>query len=285
MTLTDDVSTLELAATHELRRLGWTRHELVQGVSHGEILRVRQGWYALPATPTPALEAARVGGRLTCVSAARMLGLAAPRTTALHVAVLPRASRLRDRRDHRIRLRQSAAVVVHWRDDAVGSRLVRPVIDSLLDMSYCQPAEMTVAAADSAIHAGILELDEWLLRTKALPAGLRSVVRQVDARSESIIESVTRVRLRALGLEPGIQVRIPGVGRVDLLLGRRLVIELDGMAFHSDRERFEADRARDARASIRGYRVLRFSYRQVMTRWSQVRAAVLAAVARGDHLS
>jgi hypothetical protein len=29
--------------------------------------------------------------------------------------------------------------------------------------------------------------------------------------------------------------------------------------------------------------VLRFSYRQVMERWEEVEAAILAAVIRGDH--
>ena len=68
------------------------------------------------------------------------------------------------------------------------------------------------------------------------------------------------------------------------MIGKCLVSELDGYAYHSDPETFEADRRRDARLSALGYRVLRFSYKQVMHRWSEVRAAVVAAIARGDHL-
>lgn len=93
-----------------------------------------------------------------------------------------------------------------------------------------------------------------------------------------------RVRLQGLGIEPRLQVRIPGVGRVDLLIGTRLVVEVDGRAYHSDPQDFERDRTRDARLSIRGYRVLRFSYQQVMSRWGEVKGAILAALARGDHL-
>ncbi len=45
----------------------------------------------------------------------------------------------------------------------------------------------------------------------------------------------------------------------------------------------ESDRRRDAIASALGYRVLRFSYWQVVERWAEVEAAVWAAVSRGDH--
>jgi very-short-patch-repair endonuclease len=88
-----------------------------------------------------------------------------------------------------------------------------------------------------------------------------------------------------LGIEPRLQVRISGVGRVDMVIGDRLVLEIDGYAYHSDKERFEADRRRDARLSARGYRVLRFSYDQIFNHWSEVKSAILAAIARGDHLA
>jgi very-short-patch-repair endonuclease len=71
---------------------------------------------------------------------------------------------------------------------------------------------------------------------------------------------------------------------VDFVIGERLVIEVDGAEYHTDPVRFEADRRRDALLSARGYRVLRFSYRLVIDDWPTVETAVLAAVARGDHL-
>ncbi len=79
------------------------------------------------------------------------------------------------------------------------------------------------------------------------------------------------------------QVHIPGVGRVDFLIGTRLVVEVDGFSYHSNPAQFEADRRRDALLSQLGYRVLRFSYLQVMESWKDVETAVLAAVFRGDH--
>jgi very-short-patch-repair endonuclease len=73
-----------------------------------------------------------------------------------------------------------------------------------------------------------------------------------------------------------------GGDRVDFVIGRRLIVETDGETYHSDPIRFEADRRRDARLSVLGYRVLRFSYNQVRTRLTEVEAAILAAIARGD---
>ena len=84
-------------------------------------------------------------------------------------------------------------------------------------------------------------------------------------------------------LRPIRQFRIAGVGRVDFVFGDRLVIEVDGREFHASPDQFESDRRRDAVLSALGYRVLRFSYRQVMDRWDEVELAVRAAIARGDR--
>jgi very-short-patch-repair endonuclease len=45
----------------------------------------------------------------------------------------------------------------------------------------------------------------------------------------------------------------------------RLIVELDGFAFHTDREAFENDRARDNELQRGGWRVLRITYRRLAT--------------------
>lgn len=276
-----------LAATHELLKAGHSPRDLTRAVATGELMRVRQGWYCLPDTATPLQEAVRVGGRLSCISGCDYHGLWVRHTLALHVEVSPRSSRLRSRTDKSVRLKDLASprTVVHWSDtDGAGTRFALGVRDCLRCMALCRSPEEVVAAADSAFRAGLLTQRQWVEDIRALPRRLRRLLARTDARSESIIESLTRFRLHYLGIEPMIQVKIAGVGRVDFLIGTRLVIEVDGWEYHADREQFEADRRRDARLSARGYRVLRFSYRQIMNSWSEVRAAILAAVARNDHL-
>ena len=105
----------------------------------------------------------------------------------------------------------------------------------------------------------------------------------IDPSSESGGESAIRLRLRRLGVPYRSQVVIPGVGRVDFLIGNRLVIEADGFEFHGDREAFESDRARDRRLVELGYLVIRVTYRQLQS-WPQIERSLLAIVRSGRHL-
>jgi very-short-patch-repair endonuclease len=276
-----------LAATHELKQSGYSKYRLRRAVLTGELIRVRQGWYILPSTPIDPEESVRVGGRATCVTGARQHGLWVRNTVRLHVCVPPHGSRLRTRRDRTKRLSSTkrSDVIVHWTDSGrVGTRFNLSATECLRDMIFCQSPERVVAAVDSAIRLGILSPEQWWNEIAGLPRRLRRLLGRIDARSESITESIVRFRLQMLGIACQLQVKITGVGRVDILIGKRLVIEVDGRDYHVSSERFEADRERDAKLSVRGYRVLRFSYQQIMNNWALVRAAILAAIARDDHL-
>lgn len=288
MRLEDDIARLGgLAATHQLYAAGWSKYVLGAAVASGAITRLRQGWYSLPRTPELEQQAARVGGRLSCISGARQHGLLVRSGEQLHVSVTPNAVRLRSRFDKSTRLTTlgNPGVTVHWNDPgASGSLFCLDVAHCLAHMALCQSPEWVVAAADSALRLGKMSQHEWAEIIARLPQRLTALLSTTDIRSESITESITRFRLHCLGIEAQLQVRISGVGRVDMLIGNRLVIEVDGYTYHSDPVQFESDRRRDAQLSIRGYRVLRFSYKQIMGHWSEVRAAITAAMARGDHL-
>jgi very-short-patch-repair endonuclease len=54
-----------------------------------------------------------------------------------------------------------------------------------------------------------------------------------------------------------------GGHKVDFWRRERLVVEVDGFAFHSSASRFEADRRRDADLSATGFRVIRVTWRQL----------------------
>jgi len=59
----------------------------------------------------------------------------------------------------------------------------------------------------------------------------------------------------------------------------KLVVEVDGYEFHGDRDSFESDRARDAALMAHGYRVLRFTARQLQKQPLLVLGRLAAAVA------
>lgn len=274
-----------MAATHELLARGWSAYRLRSAVAAASIVRVRQGWYANAVADDVLVKAVRVGGRATCVTAAVQLGLWTVSDGRLHVSARPHTSRLRTPIDKRKRLSTNpdATAVVHWSASSGSSRFLTSILDILRDMAMCQSPEVTVATADCAIRGGLLTHDEWLGALSSLPPKLRRLLARVDARAESMLESLMRFRLSMMGIETRLQVYVPKAGRVDLLIGSRLVIELDGWEFHKSREAFEEDRRRDAQLVSMGYCVLRFTYRQLRRSWHVVRAAVLACIARGAH--
>jgi len=72
---------------------------------------------------------------------------------------------------------------------------------------------------------------------------------------------------------------------VDVLIGERLVVQIDGFEHHGDARRRRKDIRGDARLVLLGYTALRFDYQQVMFDWPDVEASILGAVARGLHLA
>jgi very-short-patch-repair endonuclease len=78
---------------------------------------------------------------------------------------------------------------------------------------------------------------------------------------------------------PQTNVRI-GPYEVDFLWPRhRLVVEVDGYAFHSSRRAFERDRARDAHLTAMGHRVIRVTWRQIVREPELVIARLAGALA------
>ena len=78
------------------------------------------------------------------------------------------------------------------------------------------------------------------------------------------------------------QAYIPGVGRVDLLVGATLIIEIDSRAHHLGAG-YQTDRERDRNAVALGYTVIRVTYEDVVFRWPQTCAQLLAVIRRDEH--
>ena len=124
----------------------------------------------------------------------------------------------------------------------------------------------------AALHALLKGPGSVAARQKLLAA---------DGRSGSPIESVARLGLQKAGFTVVPQVYIPGVGRVDLLIDGWLVVELDGFAFHAEREHYREDRRRANALTAQGYVLLRFSFEDVMSNLDGLVAAVRATYANG----
>ncbi|MDQ1531959.1 MAG: hypothetical protein QOE37_2064 [Microbacteriaceae bacterium] len=270
-----------LIKASELTAFGVGRARIAEATAAREIQRIRQGWYANPWLPSAERQAARVGGQLACSSAAAALGLWEPRVDSLHVCVAPGARALRSPTDARTRLAAGPGVLVHWSGrDPRGTRTIVSVAGCIEQIARCESEEVALVVAESALHRNRISRHQWERTLEALPRRVRRHLGHASGASESGTESLFVYRMAHAGVLVRQQVIIPGVGRVDCLIGERLIVELDSLAHHSDPT---ADRRRDALLSARGYRVLRFMYSQVVDRWPEVEAAVMAAISRGDH--
>jgi very-short-patch-repair endonuclease len=60
----------------------------------------------------------------------------------------------------------------------------------------------------------------------------------------------------------------------------RLVVEIDGFAFHSSKPKFEKDRRRDAELAAAGLRVVRITWRQLVDEPEAVLVRLALTLAR-----
>lgn len=259
--------------TAELRAEGHTPYTISRAVREGSLIRVRRGRYTLPGHNEHILEAARIGGRLDCVSLLSMLGVFVSERHAPHVQLDPTASR----RPPPVR-----GVRRHWRaSDAAAGDLLVGTVEALVQSVRCQPPRAAIATIDSAWHLNLVDetdIDDVFSR---LPRRFRVLRPLLDRRAEAGTESLVRLAVRALGCDVRPQVQIAGVGRVDLLVDGWLIIECDSRQFHGGWDEHRNDRRRDLAALGLGYATLRLLAEDVLFHPERVQAALAAVIARG----
>jgi len=133
--------------------------------------------------------------------------------------------------------------------------------------------EVDTAAVDAALHAGLVDDAALAAAMDRAPLGPRqrakaeAVLAMADPRCESPGESLTRILL--VGLAPPVrsQVNIRDeaglIGRVDFLVGERVVVEFDGMVKYAGadgRQALAAEKRREDRLRAAGYQVVRLTW-------------------------
>lgn len=260
----------------DLRARGLTRRQIDRAVRDGRLVRVRKGRYVEPPADVRALDAARQGGRLDCVSLLGALGVFVQDRHGLHIAVEPGSSRLPN------------GAARHWRQTTSDARF--EIIQALVQACRCQSVPAAIATLDSAWHLRLVDsagIDEVFAR---LPKRYRILRRRLDPRCESGPESLVRLMLWRLGIGYALQVRIRGVGRVDFVVAGRLIVECDSRAFHGDWAQRREDYRRDLAAAVQGFLVVRITAEDILYRPDDVFLALRGAVSalgvkRGAHNS
>jgi len=244
-------------------------------LARGDVVRVRRYWVATSVAPPLLLEAARASGRLACVSAASHRGWWMPEGTAstVHLAVRPDA-----------KLPPETTAIIHWSAPLVPQpphRLIESVPDTLEHVAACLPYEEALVVWESACTREDLHPDA-LVRIRWRTTRARRLAAAARGDSDSGLESLFVVRLAPWGV--GIQQQVMIAGHdVDVLIGERLIVQLDGFAFHSTPTDRQRDVAHDRELRARGYTVLRFTYADVVAHWERVERVIVQHLAQGHH--
>lgn len=268
-----------LAHREEILRAGFPVGILRAAVRSGEATLIRRAWFAHPSAPEDLRTAALSGGRVSCVSLARRRGWWMPRTadSSLHLHILPGSAPVRPA--------SSQEVTTHWTKPIApaGRALVASVEDALLHIATCLDRDAALVLWESAARIEGLA-PEALRAVRWTSRAARELAMAVTGLSDSGLETIVVLPLERWGLPVLQQVKLAG-RFVDMLVGERLVLQIDGYAFHSSSAQRTSDIAHDAELRLRGYTVIRLSYAQIIHDWPSVENLLRRAVTAGLHLA
>ena len=171
---------------------------------------------------------------------------------------------------------------------------VTSVARTVVDLARIVPFAEGVAAADSALRAGLTtpgELATVLGQCPGWPGVRRArrVVAFADPLAESVLESISRAVFHEHGLPPPeLQVGVGDeediAGRVDFLWRRhRTIAEADGAIKYSRPAEAMAQLDRDARLRDAGFEVVHFTWPEITRVPGQVVAAIRTAFRRHER--
>lgn len=263
-----------VAHSTALRKAGYGDQAVRRAVQTGALIRLRRSWLVSPGCSDDRRAAASAGGRITCVTAARELGLWVPESTEVHIAVAPTASRV-----------ASHGLHIHWAQGPapVSTRSPEePLLNVLFQTARCLAPPDALAVWESAIRKRLVTPGE-LERVRWHSSVATNFASVASALSDSGLETRFIWIMRDIGVSVRQQVRIDG-RPVDGVIGERLIVQIDGFAHHQAAER-RRDIEADARLVLLGYTVLRFDFYQVMFDPGYVQTVIQTAIAQGLHLA
>lgn len=300
-----------LATPALLRAEGVKRSALSRAVARGDVVQVHRGVYgAAPLAPWPVFGVTHRGAAPELVQHVRavLLALGESATVGARTAACLRGWGLLvepqgvvdvvvPRGRHTVRVARVRALqrrrVQRERWVEHGEALwISTAVATVLDCCRVLPHEEAVVVCDSALRSGQVSLAQLRAATDRLPGvrdarRIRRVLLECDPESGSVLESVLRVRMSSAAISGFSTQRriVDAVGRyvvrVDFCFERqRLVVETDGARWHQEAVR---DQSIDNRLAAAGWRVLRFSWSQVVHDPSVVLDLIRAALLSGSE--
>jgi very-short-patch-repair endonuclease len=222
-------------------------------VQAGRLHRLHRGVYAVGHTRLTfegrAMAAVLAVGEEAVVShasAAAIWGMLKPHSGPVQVTVPGDGGR---RKRPGIRIHRSATLIaaVTTRRNGIAVTKARR---TLRDLHPSVPQPVYQRAVRRALDLRLIRSDD--------------LMREEDLTRSELERAFLRLCRRHRLPQPEVNMRVGPYEADFLWREQRLIVETDGYRHHANRGAFERDRARDAHLQSRGYRVLRFTYRQLI---------------------
>jgi predicted transcriptional regulator of viral defense system len=268
-----------VVSVEQMRALGLDRFAVRRRVESGRLHRLYRGVYAVGhtvLTPNARYLAAALacgpGAALSHRSAASFWGIRRSDAARVDVTV-----------PHTSGFRSTAAIAVHRSRRPIQTTLsdaipVTTPMQTLTDLATALPRRQLEKAAENAEAMRLLDVAQ-------VDTAHPGAKRLLDVVEEHDLATMTRSETEDAFLElcdrhgiprPLVNTLVEGY-EVDFCWpDDRLIVETDGR-HHLTRARFESDRARDALLTALGWRVMRFTGRQLRRGSDRVTALVLSA--------
>lgn len=284
---------LGLIASWQLQAAGVSRSSITRRLRRGALHRVHRGVFlvghALQFPGARELAAVLACGDRAFVShrsAAALWGLTKVAGAEVEVSVVARNCK------PRAGLRVHRVAHLDPRDGAKKNGIpTTSPSRALVDLAAsAAPAELETALAEARAQRVMSDgqLSDTLDRAgnRAGVGALRALLRHQGGprltRSEAERRLLRLIRAARLP-EPEANVRVEGF-EVDFLWSEaRLIVEVDGFAFHGHRRAFERDRMRDMVLRDRGFEVIRVTWKQLVGQPLLVIAHIARALERPHH--
>lgn len=283
-----------IVTTSEAQALGMDRATLARRVRAGVLTRLKRGVFALPGfeiNHDAVLEAAcrRLNAVVSHQSAGRLHEFEGLPWVTPTVSVPHRHTKL------------FPGVYVHQLTDLSDDQIISirnmPVTNperTVIDLATCMTDSRLDLTLDRALSVGTVDLERLAMLFSSLgrrgKPGTARMRRLLEKRGEDYAPPDSLLELRLLGLirdselpEPELQFQPPWLaptnGRVDFAYpGRRLIVEGDSRKWHMLMKSFDTDRYRDNQAQLAGWRMLRFTWRDITEDPLMVASAIRRAL-------
>lgn len=249
-------------STAMLRERQISRRRQEKLVSEGKLRQIRHGWYATNDAHQDAIRAIKHGGQVGCISGCKVHGLWIPPKyqKGLHIC-LPEHTAV----DSSLAKR---GITAH-RGGNRGISAIRSVEDCLVDVMTHHDPETALIVLESAVNNRFITFSDGEALIAGLTARKRKPLRFFERGAQSGSETRIRLFFRRRNIKVKPQEPLRNIGWVDLLVGKSLIVECDGRAYHSSESATHNDRVRDEYADLQGYSVIRLSYGQIWDEWEQ----------------